>query len=36
MNSILKLLDRTSLALINVLVAAGLPLAAIALATNAL
>ena len=36
MNTILKLLDRASLGLINVLVIAGMPLAAFGLLTNAL
>jgi len=36
MNKILKLFDRSALALINLLVVAGLPLAAVALVTNAL
>ena len=36
MNSILKLFDRSALALINLMVVAGLPLAAVALVTNAL
>jgi hypothetical protein len=36
MNTILKLLDRTSLGVINVLILAGMPLAAFGLLTNAL
>ena len=36
MNTILKLLDRASLGLINALVIAGMPLAAFGLLTNAL
>ena len=36
MTKILKLFDRSALALINLLVVAGLPLAAVALVTNAL
>lgn len=36
MNKLLTLLDRSALALINVLMLAGMPLAAFALATNAL
>ena len=36
MNAILNLFDRTALALINVLVVVGMPLAAFGLLTNAL
>ena len=36
MNQVLKLLDRAGLAVLNVLVLAGMPLAAIGLMTNAL
>ena len=36
MNKLLNLLDRSALTLINVLMLAGMPLAAFALATNAL
>jgi hypothetical protein len=36
MNTILKLLDRASIGVINILVVAGMPLAAIGLLTNAL
>jgi hypothetical protein len=36
MNSILKHFDRAALALINILVVAGMPLAAVGLLTNAL
>ena len=36
MNKLLTLLDRSAMTLLNVLVLAGMPLAAIALATNAL
>ncbi len=36
MNTILKLLDRTSLGVLNVIVLAGMPLAAVGLRTNAL
>ena len=36
MNKLLNLLDRAGLAMIEILVVAGLPLAAVALATNAL
>jgi hypothetical protein len=36
MTTFLKLLDRTALALINVFVVAGLPLAAVGLMTNSL
>jgi len=36
MSKILKLFDRSALALINVLVIAGMPVAAFALVTNAL
>jgi len=36
MNKLLKLLDRASVALINIMVIAGMPLAAVGLLTNAL
>jgi hypothetical protein len=36
MNTFLKLLDRASIGVINILVVAGMPLAAIGLLTNAL
>ena len=36
MNTILKLLDRTALGVLNVIVLAGMPLAAFGLMTNAL
>ena len=36
MNTILKLLDRASIGVINILVVAGMPLAAFGLLTNAL
>jgi hypothetical protein len=36
MNTILKLLDRASMAILNVMLIAGLPLAAVGLMTNAI